>query len=374
MDKRAILLVLTALICAGCSVLLDSKKVEYKSAGKLPPLEVPPDLTAPNADERYAVPDINPQGTATYSAYNKDRSEGPRPGSTDLLPIGGDEARIERAGSQRWLVVKGTPEQVWPVVKEFWKETGFLIKEEVPEAGIIETDWAENRAAIPQDGIRKVLGKVLDRVYSTPERDKFRTRIERGVEGTSEIYVSHRGMYEIYVTEGQDTTMWQPRPADPSLEAEMLHRLMVRFGVEETRATALLKENNVNERATLVKNGKGPASLSLDEGFDRAWRRVGLALDRVGFTVEDRDRSQGLYFVRYVDPEVDSYKKPDGILSKLIFWDTEPDKDKTKSHQYRIVVKEEEEKSQIAVLSKDGKPAKAETANKILGLLYSQLK
>ncbi|MGH8717631.1 MAG: outer membrane protein assembly factor BamC, partial [Burkholderiales bacterium] len=199
--------------------------------------------------------------------------------------------------------------------------------------------------------------------------------IERGVEeGTSEIYISHRGMYEIYTTETKDTTAWQPRPADPELEAEMLRRLMVRFGVEEARATSLLKGPEPSERATLVKNGKEPMSLSLDEGFDRAWRRVGLALDRVGFTVEDRDRSQGLYFVRYVDPEVDSYKKPDGILSKLIFWDNEPKKDKTKSHQYRILVKEEEDKSQVNVLSRDGGPAKADAANKILGLLYSQLK
>ncbi len=338
MDKRAKVLLLAALVFTGCSVLPDSKKVEYKSAGKLPPLEVPPDLTAPGTDERYTVPDINPQGTATYSAYSKDRAGAREPGSTELLPIQ-DEARIERAGSQRWLVVKGAPEAVWPTVKEFWKETGFLIKEEIPEAGVIETDWAENRANIPQDGVRRLLGKYLDRLYSTPERDKFRTRIERGVEeGTSEIYISHRGMYEIYTTETKDTTAWQPRPADPELEAEMLRRLMVRFGVEEARATSLLKRTEPSERATLVKNGKEPMSLSLDEGFDRAWRRVGLALDRVGFTVEDRDRSQGLYFVRYVDPEVDNYKKPDGILSKLIFWDNEPKKDKTKSHQYRSLV------------------------------------
>lgn len=371
---KATLVLLAIFVIGGCSILPEPKKVEYKSAGKLPPLEVPPDLTAPGADERYTVPDINPQGTATYSAYSKDRSGGPEPGSTELLPMQ-EEARIERAGSQRWLVVKGNPEQVWPVVKEFWKETGFLIKEEIPEAGVIETDWAENRANIPQDGVRKLLGKVLDRVYSTPERDKFRTRIERGPEeGTSEIYVSHRGMYEIYTTETKDTTAWQPRPADPELEAEMLRRLMVRFGVEEARATALLKGDKTQERATLVKNGNGPASLVVDEGFDRTWRRVGLALDRVGFTVEDRDRSQGLYFVRYVDPEADSYKKPDGILSKLIFWDTDPKKDKSTAHQYRIQVKEEEEKSQVNVLAEDGGPAKADAANKILGLLHSQLK
>jgi outer membrane protein assembly factor BamC len=360
---------------AGCkSVPFLDNKIEYKSATTLPSLEVPPDLTAPSADERYAVPDVTPQGTATFSAYSKDRTSQPEPGSTNLLPAQ-VEARIERAGSQRWLVAQGAPEQLWPVVRDFWQDVGFIIKEELPEAGVMETDWAENRAKIPEGGIRKLLGKVIDSVYSTPERDKFRTRLERGVApGTTEIYISHRGMYEIYVTEGQDRTMWQPRPADPELEAEMLRRLMVRLGVQEERAKAVFANKPKTDRARLVKGFEGGGSLALDEGFDRAWRRVGLALDRVGFTVEDRDRSQGLYFVRYVDPELDSRTGAKGLLSKLIFWDTTPPDPKSKSDRYRIQVKDAEEGSRIDVLTKEGAPARSQTASRILALLHEQLK
>jgi outer membrane protein assembly factor BamC len=360
---------------AGCkSVPFLDNKIEYKSAKTLPSLEVPPDLTAPSADERYAVPDVTPQGTATFSAYSKDRTSQPEPGSTNLLPAQ-VEARIERAGSQRWLVAQGAPEQLWPVVRDFWQDVGFIIKEELPEAGVMETDWAENRAKIPEGGIRKLLGKVIDSVYSTPERDKFRTRLERGVApGTTEIYISHRGMYEIYVTEGQDRTMWQPRPADPELEAEMLRRLMVRLGVQEERAKTVFANKPNTDRARLVKGFEGGGSLALDEGFDRAWRRVGLALDRVGFTVEDRDRSQGLYFVRYVDPELDSRTEAKGLLSKLIFWDTTPPDPKSKSDRYRIQVKDAEEGSRIDVLTKEGAPARSQTASRILALLHEQLK
>ena len=221
-------------LLAGCSgnILPESKKIEYKSAGKLPPLEIPPDLTQPSRDERYAVPDVSAsKGSATYSAYSSERSGQVRTTTAqDLLPQV-DKMRIERSGTQRWLVVGGSPEKLWPGVKEFWQELGFLVNVEMPEAGIMETDWAENRAKIPQDIIRGTIGKVFDSLYSTAERDKFRTRLEKGAEaGTVEIYISHRGMYEIYTNEGRSETRWQPRPADTELEAEMLQRLMVRLG------------------------------------------------------------------------------------------------------------------------------------------------
>ena len=358
-----------ALVSCG-TIELPSKKIDYKSAGKLPPLEVPPDLTRPSPDDRFAVPDVNPKSGATYSAYSRDRSAQPQTASSSVLPQSG-EVRIERAGTQRWLVVKGEPAALWPVVKDFWQETGFIVNLELAEAGIMETDWAENRARIPDGFIRNTLGKLLDTVYSTSERDKFRTRLERGSEpGTTEIYISHRGMEEVFTSMAQEQTKWQPRPPNPEIEAEMLRRLMVRFGVQEERAkTQLTASGSTAPRATL---SRGQGTLSLNEQFDRAWRRVGLALDRVGFTVEDRDRSKGLYYVRYIDPEIDNKTADNkGWLSKLKFWGSS---DKPKKEQYRILVKGAESGAEVNVLNKDGAQEKSETANRILTLLYEQLK
>jgi len=368
--------VLVALAGCGSTSLLEGKKIDYKSAGKLPPLEIPPDLTSPSADNRFAVPDVSPQGSATFSVYNKEKAGQPQASTmtSNLLPTQ-DKVRVERAGTQRWLVVKATPEQVWPVVKEFWQENGFLIKLEVPESGVMETDWAENRAKIPQDAIRSVLSKVMDGLYSTAERDKFRTRLERGAEqGTAEIYISHRGMYEVIEGgDGGNRTVWQPRPADPELEADMLRRLMVRFGVEEARSQSLMTADGKAERARVTRTQEGAGSLALNDTFDRAWRRVGLALDRVGFTVEDRDRSSGLYFVRYVDPEIDGKKEEKGFISKLAFWKSD-DKNKDKLEQYRIQVMAARGGSVVNILNKDGSVEKSETASRILNLLFEQLK
>src|ERR1035437_2588537 len=380
MKRKVVYFVLFALL-AGCSSMpdiLQSEKIKYKVAGQLPPLEIPPDLTSPSRDDRYAVPDVNTQGSATLSTYNAERGGAVRAGSTELLPNVA-KVRIERAGTQRWLVVPEAPEKVWPVVREFWQGLGFLVKTELPEVGVMETDWAENRAKIADDPIRNLLGKVIDAVYSTGERDKFRTRLERGTEpGTTEIYISHRGMVEVYKTEGKDSTVWQPRPSDPELEAEFLRRLMVRFGVEDARAKAQLAGNDVKtERAKLVHTGSGTGSdrLELAESFDRAWRRVGLALDRVGFTVEDRDRSKGYYFVRYVDPQIDGQKNPEkgkGFLSKLAFWKS--DKSGIKAEQYRVVVTEANSVSKVQVQNKDGQQDNSDTGRRILSLLHDQLK
>ncbi len=366
-------------LLAGCSgnILPESKKIEYKSAGKLPPLEIPPDLTQQSRDERYAVPDVSAsKGSATYSAYSSERAGQARTTTAqDLLPQV-DKMRVERSGTQRWLVVNGAPEKLWPGVKEFWQELGFLVNVEVPEAGIMETDWAENRAKIPQDIIRGSIGKVFDSLYSTAERDKFRTRLEKGAEpGTVEIYISHRGMYETYINEGKSETKWQPRPADPELEAEMLRRLMVRLGVEESRAKTMVSAESRQERAKLSRATDGAGALMLEEPFDRAWRRVGLALDRVGFTVEDRDRAQGLYFVRYVDPDADSKKKDDdkGLLSKLMFWKGGA-ADKPSQAQYRIHLKAAGESTNVQVLTREGGADRSDTSRRILGLLHEQLK
>jgi outer membrane protein assembly factor BamC len=373
--SAAVLAALLAALAGGCGSVggMFDNKIDYKASGQLPPLEVPPDLTAPARDNRYAMPEAR---SATLSGYQQERKEQGRAGPAVVLPQV-EQMRVERAGNVRWLVVQEPPEKVWPMVREFWQERGFLIRHEVPEAGVLETDWAENRANLPQDLIRDALGRFADRIYSTAERDKFRTRLERSADGKgTEIYISHRGMQEVYSggtergNEGQ--TMWQPRAPDAGLEAEFLRLLMVRLGASEERAKLAAAAVPQEDRAQLVKRSDGSQALQVNEPFDRAWRRVGLALDRVGFTVEDRDRQNGLYFVRYADPESEMALKDAqrGFLSRL-FGSGDA---KVKAEQYRVQVRQDEERSQVNVLNKEGGAESSRTAQRILSLLHEQLK
>ncbi len=360
-------------VLAGCSgSLIEGKKIDYKSAGNVKPLDVPADLSTPPTSDRYNIPDSG-AGSATASEYAEGQGTRTAAGPAPVLPSQ-EKVRVERAGTQRWLVVDAEPEALWPVIREFWQDAGFLIDTESQQTGIMETDWAENRAKIPDSVIRKLIGKVLDSAYSYPERDKFRTRLERSQNaGATEIYISHRGVAQINTSKDRYTekVVWQARPVDPDLEAEMLSRLAIRLGARDEQIRAQLKAPE-QPKATISKKGELPEALLLVDSFDRAWRRVGLALDRVGFTVEDRDRSKGLYYVRYVDVDAAEKGKSEGFWSKMAFWRS--DNGTKNDGQYRISVAGATQGSEVKVLDAQGTKSNSPTAGRILALLQRELK
>ena len=359
----------------GCSTLqelspFESKRVEYKAAQSGPSLEIPPDLTPPKFDDRYKA------GTATLSGVNAANRSAVLSGAGGVLPaVSG--MRIERAGSERWLVVPGTAEANFPRIREFWSTMNMNLVLDDSRIGLMETDWQENRARIQQDVIRRTIGKVFDNLYSSGTRDKYRTRIERGVNSTTEIYVSHRGLEEQNVgSSASPVFRWEFRKPEPEYEAEILNRMMQYLGAPREEASEIVKTAlapaaavaRVNQ-AEIVKSGN-VSSLSMNDSFDRSWRRVGLALDRVGFTVVDRDRTAGTYFVRYADPEVIAKNEP-GILDKLKFWNSDT---KDVVEQYRITVKETGGKTAVAVLDKSGTADSTPVGTRIVTLLYEQLR
>jgi outer membrane protein assembly factor BamC len=377
--QRIALAAAVVTLAAGCSGW-GNKSTDYKGAQVRPaqPLEVPPELTSPTMEDRYAIPD--PRAQTTYSAYSQRGTTAAPAGATTSTVLPKIEgARVERAGDQRFLVVKGEPDKVWVVIREFWVDAGYPLVIEDPNTGIMETAWFDDKTKISDDWVRRSLGKVMPNLWATPRRDKFRSRLEKGAEpGTTEVFVSNRRVEEVLLT-AQDTTVWQPRPADPEAEAEMLARMVVKIGVAQTVASTKAPTPvragqpvpTESRNAVLENSGAGP--LVVNDSFERAWRRVGLALDRVGFTVEDRDRSKGLFFVRYIDPEADQQAgKKESWSDKLMFWKSTP---KSAQPQYRIHVSDAgASMSQVQVQNSQGANEASSTGKKILSLLYEQLK
>lgn len=289
--------------CSSTDSVLPDRRADYRQAKPGAQLELPPDLTTSTIDDTLKVPELSPSGQASLSDYSRERSTAaggvPRAANVEKVLAQPDGMRIEREGERRWLVLKAAPEQVWPKVKEFWTSNGFLIKREDPRIGLLETDWAENRADIPKDAVRAVIGKVLDFAYSAPTRDKFRVRIERG-RGDTELYLTHYGAKEVSRGKDAETTVWEPRPEDPELEAEMLSRLMVFLGADQDRARQSVAAAGAPVSKAQIVTRDGVSGVLINDTYDRAWRLVGLALDGSEFAVEDQNRSQGLYAVEQV--------------------------------------------------------------------------
>lgn len=320
-------------LLSGCNSLgLGSNRVDYRAgAAQAPALEIPPDLTAPGRDERYRMPRGDDETVATFSDYNKSGASATRPRVKS--------ASLERNGTQRWLLVKDNPENVWLVVKTFLQENNFPIRSEDQAAGVIETDWAENRPNVPRNWFEK----ILDKVNSSGERNQYRFRLESGKDGAStEIYVTHRGM-EVS-SEGNDMK-WQGRPNDPELEAVMLQRLMVRFGSVEAQADSgtATGASGMGGAAILREIFDGSSVIVVHDAFDRSWRRVGLAIERAGFVVEDKDRAKGTYFLRMAKAE-------SGWMDKLQFWKDSPNTDT----RYRVSVKDDGTACEVTVTDMDG--------------------
>jgi outer membrane protein assembly factor BamC len=360
-STRTAVALTTLALLSGCGSIMDGDKVNYKTEGgtKVVPLDIPPDLTQLNRDTRYAVPG----GPITAS------SMGIRPVATVAATAAKEvnDVRIERDGKQRWLIVNRSADLVWPIVQEFWKENGFTYVIEQQQLGLLETEWAENRAKIPQDFVRRTLGKVLDGLYSSSERDKFRTRIERNNSGGVDIFVTHRGMSEEFKDQSKTSTIWTPRPSDPELEAEFLSRLMIKLGVSAEQAKSGITAQEIAANKTQLVNKGGATLLSIPDSFDVAWRRVGLALDRTGFTVEDRDRAQGVYFVRYVDT---ASKEEKGFFSRMF----SSSKSDTGPVKYRIAVRKVDNTSEVTVQNAAGTIENSPISQRILKLLADDLR
>ena len=375
--SRISLLGLLALSLIGCSFsterVLPDKSVDYKREAQAErSLEIPPDLTSGAIDDQMSVP--GSVGTSFREFEGQRRIAGSRGGSATILPEV-PEVEVQRDGDERWLLIQAPPEQVWPRVVEFWQSNGILLQEQDPTVGIMQTAWLENRADIKSDFITDALRSVFSGLYEAGTRDQYRVRLERGVEpGTTELYLTHFGMeQEIAVGPGgsAEQEVWIPRGRDPGLEAVMLRRLMVFLGESYERANAQLAtaQSERKDRSRLLKRGD-VTSLLIDESFSRAWRLTGLALDQIGFAVEDRDRSNGIYYVRYNDPAAAA--KKEGWLSKLAFWSSDSNID-TKN-RYQVKVSALDTGSEVTVLDEQGARLNTPTADRILTLLHEQLR
>jgi outer membrane protein assembly factor BamC len=362
--------------CASYKEAVEGQKTAYRTAEKREQgLEVPPDLTAQSADEQFLIPGESSSGSVSATEFYSGGSARPagsrqRAQASEPVLVDSSDIKIKRVGNLRSLEVKMPAEQLWPQLREFWKDTGFELAVDDPKIGLMETNWAENRANIPLDGLRKIIGTVFDGIYSSNTRDRYRTRVEP-IEGGVEIFVTHRGMEENYTDQSQSTLIWMNRPADPELEAEMLNRIMVKLTGNKEAAQATGRP--IGQELISVQKKADGTSIVLAEDFPLAWRRVGFGLDRAGFIVEDRDRSNGVYYVKYIPDSASAEGEKKGFFGK-IFGGSSNDTSLKADQRFQVVVAPEGDKStSVKFTSERGAAVDAavsnEAANKLAGKL-----
>ena len=359
------------LLGSGCSSLsnaLSGDKIDYRSSGSQSVrLDVPPDLSQLSGQSRFTQ--VSPS-IVTASSMGQQTPGAISTGNQVAPKVVGD-IRLERQGQNRWLVVNQPPEQVYEKVRAFWSSVGFELEIDQPAAGLMETNWNENRAKLNEGGVRGLLGSVLDRLYDTGERDQFRTRLERTPQGT-EVYVTHRGLEEVYEGDRKDRTTWRGRPSDSNLEAEMLARMMVALGgtkeqADQAREAAAKPAAAPTTAGVLATLNADATSVTLRGEPELAWRRVGLALDRSGFTVEGRDRASGAYEVRLSvnDPAA---AKP-GFFSRLF---GRSNKEETLA-RYRVKLQAQGRDTLVSVLGEANQAVDNDTARLIAKRLVEEL-
>jgi outer membrane protein assembly factor BamC len=402
LTKRFAVMLMAGGLVAGCGTSSPTK-IDYKSDSKSKQvsLAVPPNMIDETADQRS----LPPQGGETsLSALKEVQAQAPAASTLTVVPpVTG--MHIQRDGTESWLVIDNkAPDQAWPQIRRFWQEQGFLLVVDQRDKGVMETDWNESHAQINDGLIRNTLSKAMGNSYVTSERNKYRTRLEAAPNGGTYVFISQKGMREALTN--NDSSEWQPKPNDPALEQEYLKRLMAALALADSRtrtgdtqtadlspagtqtapnaATSGAKSAAAATAARNVALSAQPAlpdsdtsgapaqlastELTLGEPYDRAWLRVGVALDRSNFTVDDRDLSKGLYFVRYVDPK-DLSSAEQGFWSQVFHG-----KKEKVAKQYRVNVRAvTPDQTRVAVVDDKGAIDESPQAQQIMSLMADQL-
>ena len=315
----------------GAGRLLEHRGMLRRRQGRLPldvstrttGLEVPPDLTQLAKDTRY-----QPSTSGVISASTFQTAPALRPALRPRLPPacgapaapargrrrrGRDDAddradavgsfKIERLGNDRWLSTTLTPEQVYPAGAHLL-EGQRLQPRPGPSGSRRARDrlGREPRQAAAATSSAHRSASCSRTAYSDQRARQVphpgRAHARPAATSTSPIAAWKRSTS----ASARSRTVWQPRPADPSARGRVPVPPDGRSSAPRTRKprrsppprpTAPPRGARRRARARARPTGRRRRPCRLDDGFDRAWRRVGLALDRSGFTVEDRDRGPG---------------------------------------------------------------------------------
>jgi len=334
--KYSSLAVLLSVALSGCGSLPALDEVvpdntqEYRKAETMPPLDIPPDLSATRINDDIAG---TRNSTATYSEFEEAATN---PLATKYNVKAQVKPSLSGEGDKRHLIVPSTREIVWQNLVDFWAQRGIEIKRQDQRIGLMDTVVGSDDYA-------------------------YRLRMERG--DTSKhalVYVGAAGFEEN--TQKNEAMLRQI--------AEYLGGLhqVAQQEIKQKQAAAP-KVATVN--AIIMDETGGHQALVVEDEYSTVWRQVGRVLDSKGFAVEDRDRSAGTYFIHYLDPFNEAEVDEEGLLSKLAFW--KDDAEKAPAEYYYIKLISDAANTKVIILDAEQTRTSSDTAKRLLNLIQEQL-
>jgi outer membrane protein assembly factor BamC len=346
--KQSLLALLIALVLAGCSS--GGRDADVRTSD---PLIVPPDLSSERIGE---VPALGRQRSATFSEFA--RGEG-RDGAAVLPEPPG--MQVQRSGQTRWLRIDARPEEVWVWLNDFAEEFNIPVIRSSESLGVIESDWMPRPL-----GLSGGVFMPLELEADAPVLEQYTFRLDSGDRADRTlVFVAHRRAMS-------DNGDWTPRDGDRGREAEALRTFMVHLGINEVMAArdiAAAQEEDAFSR--IMRDSDDRLTLVIAESFLQGWRRVGLAIDRAGFTVEDRDRSERLYLVRY-DPSAEADRSGRSFFSRLAFWRTR--EAQLEPGNYAIRLGSDGGSTTVWITDEDGDAVDEGLSEQLLVLIQEQLR
>jgi outer membrane protein assembly factor BamC len=244
---------------------------------------------------------------------------------------GNSSVQLRRLGELMWIYVETLPSTSWPISKSYWDTSSYET---------IETDPLTGEIQIKFDDL-----SILE------------MKIEHGIkEASTEIFLN-----QIDSTSNEIIS-------NPELIQSELSNLVNYFAesVSQFSGTSLAAQNlNEMKKAKIfVENGQTTIELNLN--FDRAWSSVTKAMDASNVVTNDKDRSNGIFYVSYADN-----KEEKGIFSFLNF-----NRDNTSARAsldgatFEVKITEKNNKTYVRAYSKDGK---IENAEKLISKINESL-
>lgn len=268
---------------------------EYLEAGTIPRTEIPEGLDGFVIDDLLVIPEIGNLGAQPFL-------DAPRP-----RPIQGASDRevvIQRMQDRSWIVVDASPGEVWPRIRDYWRQEGVEISTENPTSGVMDTAWFI------------VDGNVLT-------REKFRVIVDTGFQdNSSEIRLLHLSAPQ--ATPMFEQVNWPAASVDVEVEYRMLSDLSIYLAdvadLYQASSVSFLAGNiSSTGKANIFTTPAGADVLQLQAEYSRCWAAVGRALTRAGMEITSESSDLGMYEVLYVPGgEEDEEEEEPGFFTKVI--------------------------------------------------------